>query len=196
MRETDLSEHLASVRRQLLASMPDRAVLLDGMLHPFTALSARTGPMRSMATRLPIAALSVAIAVVFGGCSTDDKKTTPAPTPHDVDSGGSLFNNEPDASHSPNGADGGGCKGFGRSPACGACLEDKCCDVTIACAWAPGCSDNIVCIRDCDGKTGDAGDACQQACADKYFAQAGSQYNQLVACMNGSCHTECPFSSP
>jgi hypothetical protein len=148
-------------------------------------------------------AFAAAVSLALNACSSSDK--APATASKDSGAGGegtggatAIFTG-PDAANNVHLGDAAAaaCGGFGRAtPACVACLKKSCCDPATACAKTTGCPQNAACIQACDGTSGPAGDACRQACADKYFVSAGTAYNGLSLCMSNSCKTECPFSGP
>jgi hypothetical protein len=166
------------------------------MLHPVATMKARESTM-SVAPKFRVVALATAVCVALAACGTSGKGS-PATRDSGVAGGGSASTKDSGIA----GGGGGGatgvvaCGGFGRVAPCKACLQKNCCDSATACGKNDGCAQNAACIQACDGTSGAAGDACRQACADKYFVAAGTEYNGLFLCMSNSCKTECPFSGP
>ncbi len=77
--------------------------------------------------------------------------------------------------------------GFSVDEPCQTCLEDRCCDEALDCAYNEDCNDFILCAGDCDGDD----KSCVKKCIDDWFdGFVDSVYYNL--CLNNMCSTSCP----
>jgi hypothetical protein len=77
-------------------------------------------------------------------------------------------------------------------PACDTCLDVACCEVAAACFAVPDCFSYTSCEQNCPPAPDGASNTCLAECAMLY-PDGGSAFAALVACLQTSCASSCPY---
>jgi hypothetical protein len=128
------------------------------------------------------------VAFALAGCTSGGTTGT-------TGAGGTTGTSPPDAGEdgpsdagtdAPADAGASDCGGLAwKTPACGSCTDEHCCDLEKLCAAIPSCAPLDACWNACGGDGG-----CQNGCGTQYL-QAISNYNAILNCQNNSCAAVC-----
>jgi len=75
-------------------------------------------------------------------------------------------------------------------PACDQCARANCCEYVVECDETPDCEAIIKCLDDCQGDV-----LCQFTCSTVH-EKGGAVLQDLSACAQSKCKSECPASTP
>ncbi len=147
--------------------------------------------------------LALVLAVALAACGSDEPEDGEADAGIDGTggtggAGGSFITGGTSgggAAGQTGGAGGAACGDLGRSAACTACLDERCCSEHAACSASAGCVALVGCARECPETAGSPDETCLQDCLSANPDDFAS-YNLLVLCQGNDCPAECPFATP
>ena len=130
-------------------------------------------------------------AFACGGSTLPGKRTSSGGS--SAGGGGAGAGGSPTASGGSSGSGSGGCVAVSTGdPACDSCVDSFCCSQVAACFSDINCKGLLVCIvQNCasPASSNDFNTCINQDC--KQYASALNEYNEVGACEQNHCNTQC-----